>query len=149
VLKWSSTIIFVIVTIATIGLMLIQVYWIRDAVKVKQAVFLREVQQSMGQVVFNLDKMMIEERLNKQRKNYMQQKNLKVIRDSLNQLLFNGLENINSQTDLDILLQSTDKANKALSQLTVNFSKVDAASYLLNKKELINTQIKTALAKRK
>ena len=129
--------------------MLIQVYWIRDAVKVKQAVFLRDVQQSMGQVVFNLDKMMIEERLNKQRKNYMQQKNLKVIRDSLNQLLFNGLENINSQTDLDILLQSTDQANMALSQLTVSFSKVDAASYLVNKKELINTQIKTALAEKK
>ena len=129
--------------------MVIQVYWIRDAVKVKQAVFLRDVQQSMSQVVFNLDKMRIENRLNKQRKNYQQQQNLKAIRDSLNQLFFNGLENINSQTDLDILLQSTDKANRALSQLTISFSKVDAASFLLNKKELINTLIKSALAEKK
>ncbi len=129
--------------------MVIQVYWIRDAVKVKQAVFLRDVQQSMSQVVFNLDKMRIENRLNKQRKNYQQQQNLKAIRDSLNQLFFNGLENINSQTDLDILLQSTDEANRALSQLTISFSKVDAASFLLNKKELINTQIKSALAEKK
>ncbi len=148
-LKWSSTIIFIIVTIATIGLMVIQVYWIRDAVKVKQAVFLRDVQQSMSQVVFKLDKMRIENRLTNQRKNYQQQQNLKVARDSLNRLFFNGLENINSQTDLDILLQSTDEANRALSQLTVSFSKVDAASFLLNKKELINTLIKTSLAEKK
>lgn len=148
-LKWSSTIIFIIVTIATIGLMVIQVYWIRDAVKVKQAVFLRDVQQSMSQVAFSLDKMRIENRLNKQRKNYQQQQNLKVIRDSLNQLFFNGLENISSQSDFDILLQSTDKANKAISQLTVNFSEMDAAGFLLNKKELINTQIKAALEERK
>ncbi|NOY50139.1 MAG: HAMP domain-containing histidine kinase [Chlorobi bacterium] len=131
---------------ATIGLMLIQAYWIRDAIKVKQAVFFRDVQQSMGQVVLNLDRIRIEERLNKQRKNYLQQRNLKIIRDSLNRLLFKGLENIHSQTDIDILLQSTNKANRALSQLNFSFSDVDDASYLLNKKELINTQIKSALA---
>jgi len=147
--KWASTIIIVFVSVATIGLMIIQVYWIRDAVKVKQAVFLRDVQQAMGEVVFKLDRMRIEERLNKQRKHYLQQKNLKVIRDSLNQLFFNGLENIDVQTDIDLLLQSTDKANRAISQLTVKFSDVDAASFLLNRKELINTQIKAALADKK
>ncbi len=47
------------------------------------------------------------------------------------------------------MLQSTDEANRALSQLTVSFSKVDAASFLLNKKELINTLIKTSLAEKK
>lgn len=147
--KWASTIIIVLVSVATIGLMVIQVYWIRDAVKVKQAVFLRDVQQAMGEVVFKLDRMRIEDRLNKQRKHYMQQQNIKVIRDSLNQLFFNGLENINAQIDIDILLQSTDKANRAISQLNLNFSEVDAASFLINKKELINTQLKTALAERK
>jgi len=146
--KWSQTLIIVIVSIATIGLMLIQVYWIRDAIKVKQAVFFRDVQQSMGNVVLNLDRMRIEERLSKQRKNYLQQKNIKIIRDSLNKILFKGLQNIHSQTDIDILLQSTDKANKALSQLNFNFSDVDDASFLLNKKELINTQIKSALEER-
>lgn len=147
--KWSSTIILITVLVATIGLMVIQVYWIRDAVKVKQAVFLRDVQSAMGQVVFNLDRMRIEEKLNEQRKNYMQQQHLKVIRDSLNQLFFNGLENINTQTDIDVLLRSTDKANRALSQLTVDFSTVDAASFLINKKDLINTQIVNALAEKK
>lgn len=147
--KWSSTIILITVLVATIGLMVIQVYWIRDAVKVKQAVFLRDVQQAMGQVVFNLDRMRIEEKLNEQRKNYLQQQHLKVIRDSLNQLFFNGLENINTQTDIDVLLRSTDKANRALTELTVDFSTVDAASFLINKKELINTQIVNALADKK
>jgi two-component system phosphate regulon sensor histidine kinase PhoR len=129
--------------------MVIQVYWIRDAVKVKQAVFLRDVQQAMGQVVFNLDRMRIEERLNVQRKNYLQEQRLKVIRDSLNQIFFNGLENIDTQKDIDVLLRSSDKANRALTQLTVDFSTVDAASFLINKKDLINTQIANALAEKK
>ena len=133
---------------ATIGLMLIQAYWIRDAIKVKQAVFFRDVQQSMGKVVLKLDRLRIEERISKQRKNYLQQKKITIIRDSLNKLLFKGIQNIHSQTDIDILLQSTDKANKALSQLNFNFSDVDEASFLINKKELINTQIKAALAEK-
>jgi len=147
--KWATSIIITIVTIATIGLMVIQVYWIRDAVKVKQAVFLNDVEHAMGEVVLNLDRMRIEERLNKQRKHYMHQKNLKVIRDSLNKIMFNGLDNISSQSDIDFLLRSTEKANRALSELSVTFSDVDAASFLLNKKDLINTQIVSALAKKK
>jgi len=148
-LKWSSALVIFIVTIATIGLMVIQVYWIRDAVKVKQAVFLRDVQQAMTKVVLNLDRMRIEERLNRQRQSYLRQQNLRTIRDSLNQLFFSGLENLNSQSEIERLLQTTDEANSALSQLTVSFSKVDAASFLLNKKELINTQIKSELKKKK
>jgi len=148
-LKWSSALVIFIVTIATIGLMVIQVYWIRDAVKVKQAVFLRDVQQAMSKVVLNLDRMRIEERLSRQRQSYLRQQNLRTIRDSLNQLFFSGLENLKSQSEIERLLQTTDEANSALSQLTVSFSKVDAASFLLNKKELINTQIKSELKKKK
>ena len=146
--KWSQSIIIAIVTVATIGLMLIQAYWIRDAIKVKQAVFFGDVQQAMSEVVLNMDRLRIEERLNRQKKVYLRQQNLKIIRDSLNRLLFKGLENINSQTDIDLLLKSTDKANKALSQLNFSFSDMDDAGFLLSKKEIINIQIKDALAKK-
>ncbi len=148
-LKWSTALVVFIVTIATIGLMVIQVYWIRDAVKVKQAVFLRDVQQAMSKVVLHLDRMRIEERLSRQRQSYLRQQNLRTIRDSLNQLFFRGLENLKSQSDIERLLETTDEANSALSQLSVSFSKVDAASFLLNKKELINAQIKSELKKKK
>jgi len=148
-LKWSTALVVFIVTIATIGLMVIQVYWIRDAVKVKQAVFLRDVQQAMSKVVLHLDRMRIEERLSRQRQSYLRQQNLRTIRDSLNQLFFSGLENLKSQSEIERLLETTDKANSALSQLSVSFSKVDAASFLLNKKELINAQIKSELKKKK
>ena len=55
--KWTTALIIALVTFATIGLMIIQVYWIRDAVKVKQAVFFRDLNQAMHQVVFELDKL--------------------------------------------------------------------------------------------
>ena len=61
--KWTTMIFIALVTAATIGLMAIQVYWIRDAVKLKQAVFIRDVKQSISQVVFEIDKIRLEERV--------------------------------------------------------------------------------------
>ena len=46
----------VLVTLATIGLMVIQVYWIRDAVKLKQSIFAKDVKQAVEQVIFKIDK---------------------------------------------------------------------------------------------
>lgn len=43
-------------SIALLGLMGIQVYWIGDAIKVKEATFVRDVNQSMSHVVLTLEK---------------------------------------------------------------------------------------------
>jgi two-component system phosphate regulon sensor histidine kinase PhoR len=48
--------IIVVMTIALLGLMGIQVYWIGDAIKVKEATFVRDVNQSMSHVVLTLEK---------------------------------------------------------------------------------------------
>jgi hypothetical protein len=70
--KWSTILIIALVTLSTIGLMVIQVYWIRDAVKVKQAVFLRDLDQAMTGAIYELDKLRLEDRLKKQRQIYKQ-----------------------------------------------------------------------------
>ena len=87
--KWSTTLIIALVTLATIGLMVIQVYWIRDAVKVKQAVFLRDLDQAMTSAIYELDKLRLEDRLKKQRQMYKQNHGIYELYDSLNNSTFN------------------------------------------------------------
>jgi len=48
--------IIVLMTIALIGLMGIQVYWIGDAIKVKEATFVRDVNQAITQVIVRLER---------------------------------------------------------------------------------------------
>jgi two-component system phosphate regulon sensor histidine kinase PhoR len=134
---------------ATIGLMIIQVYWIRDAVKVKQAVFFRNVNEAMGHVIFELDRIRFEERIIQQRKNYLQQQYLQQMQDSLNRAIFHGMQNIQSTGDLDIFIQQTNQANKALEQLTVRLLGSGAGSGLLNKKDVIDSLIGSELRKRR
>lgn len=54
--KQLITGIIVVMTIALIGLMGIQVYWIGDAIKVKEATFVRDVNQAITQVVVRLER---------------------------------------------------------------------------------------------
>ena len=147
--KWTVSIIIALVTMATIGLMLIQVYWIRDAVKVKQAVFFRDVKEAMGKVIFELDRIRFEERILQQRKNYLQQKYLQQIHDSLNQAIYHGMQNIRSTGDLDIFIQQTNQANKALEQLSIRILGSDAGSGLLTKKDVIDSLIGSELRKKR
>lgn len=147
--KWVVSIIIALVTMATIGLMLIQVYWIQDAVKVKQAVFFRDVNEAMSKVIFELDRIRFEERIIKQRQNYLQQRYLQQMHDSLNQVIYNGLQSIRSSGDLNIFIQQTNQANKALEQLSVRLLGSDMSSGLLSKKDVIDSLIGSELRKKR
>jgi len=147
--KWNISIIIALVTMATIGLMMIQVYWIRDAVKVKQAVFFRDVNEAMSRVIFELDRIRFEERIIHQRKNYLQQKYLQQMHDSLNRVIFHGMQNIKTTGDLDIFIQKTNQANKTLEQLSIRLLGLDAGSGLLNNKDVIDSLISSELRKKR
>ena len=143
------TIIFIVlVTIATIGLMVIQVYWIRDAVKLKQAIFAKDVKQAIGDVIFQIDKTRLEERVIKQRKFY--EDNQKTIRvyDSLSKVNIYNFYNISNQTDVDKFVQSSNIANKLLSDLTFNYNQQEPGNFYYSKKKLINQLIVKALSKK-
>ena len=146
--KWTVSIIIALVTMATIGLMLIQVYWIRDAVKVKEAVFLRDVNEAMSHVIFNLDRIRFEEKIRYQRKNYLQQQYLQQMQDSLNRAIFHGMRNIRTTGDLDVFIRQTNQANKALEQLSLRLLGADGGSGLINNKDVIDSLIGSELRKK-
>jgi two-component system phosphate regulon sensor histidine kinase PhoR len=139
--KWATTIIIALVTLATIGLMIIQVYWIRDAVKVKQAGFFRDVNQAMLKVVYELDQMRLQDRVIKQRKAYQHNKNVYDSFDSINQILMLSMGNLNSPIEIDRLIRNTNLANKTLQELTFNYAEQEPGSFLYSKKELIDSLI--------
>ncbi|MCF6170207.1 MAG: HAMP domain-containing histidine kinase [Bacteroidales bacterium] len=147
--KWAISIIVALVTLSTIGLMIIQVYWIRDAVKVKQAVFFRDVDEAMSHVIFELDRIRFEERIIQQRKNFLRQRDLQKMQDSLNRAIFMGLQNIISTGELDIFIKKTNQASEALKQLSVRLLGSDVGSSLVGKRELIDSLIQLELKKKK
>lgn len=58
--------VIILVSIALIGLMTVQVYWIRNAVLVKEVVFARSVEEALSNVVFKLEKMEMSEKMKRQ-----------------------------------------------------------------------------------
>ncbi|MCK9452266.1 MAG: HAMP domain-containing histidine kinase [Bacteroidales bacterium] len=64
--KQLITGIIVVMTIALIGLMGIQVYWIGDAIKVKEATFVRDVNQALTLVIARLEREEIQRQFQRQ-----------------------------------------------------------------------------------
>jgi two-component system phosphate regulon sensor histidine kinase PhoR len=146
--KWSTTLIIALVTLATIGLMVIQVYWIRDAVKVKQAVFLRDLDQAMTNAIYELDKLRLEDRLKKQRQMYKQNHGIYELYDSLNNLLSTGIANINTISEINYILNKTNTiVNRANWQLSINNTDNEPGSFLVSNKDLIDSIITFQLRK--
>lgn len=134
-----------LVTAATIGLMVIQVYWIRDAVKLKQAVFVRDVKQAVNQVVFEIDKIKLEERVKEQRRYYEENLGLFRTYDSINQVLYQNYKNLRSINDIDRFMRSTDMASKMYKQLTFSYNRQEPGNFYYNNKTLIDSLIARSL----
>lgn len=139
--KWVTTLIISLVTFATIGLLIIQVYWIKDAVKVKQAVFLRDVEQAMTSVVFEIDKMRLNDRVIKQQKFFQQNQSFYRVYDSLNRLLQSTAGNINTQSEFENFIFNTNLAKNALSHLNYNYPEQEVGNFLFSKKDQIDSLI--------
>lgn len=137
-----------LVTMATIGLMIIQVYWIRDAVKVKQAVFLRDLDQAMTSVIYELDKARLEDRLKKQRKFFQKSQGIYELYDSLNMLFSKGKGNINSISEIDYILRQTNKMiNRGNWQLSLHTKGSEPGSFFVAHKDMIDSIITRQLKK--
>jgi len=147
--KWTIGVIILLVTLSTVGLMIIQVIWIKDAVKVKQAVFFRDVNLVMNNVVYELDKMRLQDRVIRQRKYYQQNQGFYDTFDSLNRILMMNVGNWGSQNDFDDWIRHTNQANKVLRELSFNYTDQDHGNFLYSKKALIDSLISKNLKGKK
>ncbi len=143
--KWSTSIIITLVSLATVGLMIIQVYWIQDAVRVKQAVFFRDVNQAMSKVLIELDKVRLHDRVIRQRIFYNENRSIYDTYDSLNQVLREDFNALNSPSEFDQFIRNTNLVNKTLAQLSLSYTEKVPGSSLFEKKDLIDSLIKRSL----
>ncbi len=89
-------IIIVVMTLALVGLMVIQSYWIRNTITVKEANFVRSVNEAITTVVYKLERIEAAGQFNRQM-DYLQQRQKWIESiDSINQyLLENQSQNLN------------------------------------------------------
>ena len=92
----------VMLSIALAGLMLIQGYWIYSAYKVKQANFVRTVNEASHAVILTMEKMEMVRRL--QEPGLIGENNTSAIEavDSINQVLLREMQRISTRKDLEI-----------------------------------------------
>lgn len=114
--------IIVAITIALIGLMVIQSFWIKNAIMVKEAVFTRDVNEAISKVVYKLERIEATNKIINQR-NYMQQRQgwLQSI-DSINQSLWDQKMTNDDPAIYNQMLQKSLMAKDVLESMIYDFS---------------------------
>ncbi len=114
--------IIVLITIALIGLMVIQSYWIKNAITVKEANFVRSVNEAISNVVYKLEKIEAANRLQNQM-DFMQQRQkwLQSI-DSLNQSFMDGAITSSDPWAYERFMQKSMLAQEVLQSMIYDYS---------------------------
>lgn len=119
--NWQTGILIGVVTLATIGLMVIQVFWIRDAAKVKYSNFIRDVNKAMTNVVQKIDHLKIRHDLINQQQFYTNNQEAFNTYDSLNKVLFFGLRRVSSQSEFNSLMRRVKKTQSQLQNIIFDY----------------------------
>ncbi|HOW24207.1 MAG TPA: HAMP domain-containing sensor histidine kinase [Bacteroidales bacterium] len=111
----------IIISLALIGLVSIQVYWINNAVKVKQLVFDRSVNEAITQVIYKLEKSEMTDQIRKKESFYNRGSDIFRSIDSINLLYYQELESLQGKGQ-EQLLPSDSAASRRLTELLRNKS---------------------------
>ena len=93
--------IIVLMSIALIGLTVVQVYWIRNAISVRQANFKTSVDDAANNVAFKLEKLELERQLMLKIGSYYQYNDNPGSLDTMDKILLEKLQTINNQAELE------------------------------------------------
>ena len=116
--------IIVIMTAALIGLMVIQSYWIRNTITVKEAGFVRSVNDALSSVVYKLERL---EAMNqfRDKQDYMKQRQKWFqSMDSLNRLMFSNPSAYSDPRDLNRFFQKSIIARDVLQGMLNDYQNV-------------------------
>jgi len=111
--------IIVLITIALVGLMVIQSFWIKNAITVKEANFVRDVNEAISTVVYKLEKLETAGRIQNQMR--QQQRWVQTI-DSLKQSFNNGTSSFSDPWEYYRFLQKSMLAQDVLESMIHDYS---------------------------
>lgn len=134
--------ILVIITFALIGLMVIQSYWIKNAITVKEANFVQGVNEAVSVVVYKLERIEAANKLKNQmniRQQWLQ------YADSLNQSFFQGGGSASGAWDFDKFLQKSILAQDVLKSMVYDYSNIPIENRInpVQLDSLISDELKT------
>ena len=109
--------IIITMTIALMGLMIIQVYWIRNAVTVKEANFAISVDEAISNVVFKIEKIEMSERLKKQMENVAKSPSSLKILDSINKLSLKEFSKLNTRDEFEKFASQSFLTHQAIDRI--------------------------------
>ncbi len=137
--------IIIIMTIALIGLMVIQSYWIRSAITVKQSNFIRDVNGAISNVVYKLERIEAANQL-KNRINYMQQRQKWLYTyDSLSRNVTQNKSMFSDPDELDKYLKKSQIAQEVLQNMIFDYSSLPVEKRIFPEEldSLISGELKT------
>ncbi len=146
--KRLTVIIIILVSLSSIGLLSIQVYWIRSAVQVRQAVFNRDVNMAMQRVVFTIDKLRYQKYYLNSKDFYRKNLNAFALFDSLNRDINSQSLTLNSANDLNHLLEKRMILSSQYQQLFSKFHQPDDLNFFSKHKNLIDSLIRNSLSEK-
>ncbi len=146
--KRLTVIIIILVSLSSIGLLSIQVYWIRNAVQVRQAVFNRDVNMAMQRVVFTIDKLRYQEYYLNSKEFYRKNLNAFALFDSLNRDIASQTLTLNNANDLNRLLEKRMMLSNQYQQLFSKFHQPDDLNFFSGHKNLIDSLIRNSLSEK-
>ncbi len=146
--KKLTAIIISLVSIASIGLLIIQFYWINNALEVRKATFNRDVNQAIGKAIFNIDKLRYQDYYLRTKKFYQKNQNVIALFDSINQAFYSHLTPMASADDITNFLEKRNQLNLAYQKLITSFQGVNNASFFASHKKTIDSLIRTSLLKK-
>ncbi len=146
--KKLTAIIIILVSLSSIGLLSIQVYWIKNAIQVRQAVFNRDVDMAMQRVVFTIDKLRYQKYYLNSKEFYRKNLNAFALFDSLNRDIASQSLTLNSANDLNRLLAKRMMLSNRYQQLFSKFRQPDDLSFFAKHKNLIDSLVRNSLSER-
>lgn len=111
----------VMLSIALTGLMIIQGYWIYSAYRIKQANFVRTVNESAHSVILSMEKMEIMQRMQQQEIAGMGEITATQAMDSINQVLLREMQKINTRKDLEVFFNKFFMARELMEDRMFRF----------------------------
>lgn len=100
--KRNTIFIISLISVALVGFIIIQGYWIKNAYNVRQGDFVRLVNEAAHETIVNLEKQEVAERINENLSKDLSDSEIMHSIDSVNQALLKEMQSINTRKELEI-----------------------------------------------
>jgi len=142
----NKKIIFFIITLISlslIGLMVIQVHWINNAITVRQVNFVRDVNEAVSNVIFQLEKIEMSDQIKNRFTNSTNKTSILQSIDSMNNSFLEDIQSINNNDDFQKLVKRSFMTQNLIEEM-FNIKQNRPIEERINKDfldSLINTEL--------